>query len=279
MPTVHGAAELALTAQFYAAGRSRTSHGSAVLTLTADFSARGSAFSLVALTSGSLTLSPVTPPPDPIVVVKAMKANGALDSAYASLDLSDVQEVWATMALGLTSELISFYTADGEDRDTELIQMRSNPRSHELYLIDPEVQGGPWTGLTVPEFGTAPAPAEGWQLCEMHFDDGVLREVFIDGTQVWSVVPDPVGGINQFTIGVVSASPNDTPCVVYFANVKAGTTRGGSDLFADDFSSGNFSLWTSTFGDLSVVDNPFGPPAATFELTPRSPNTLTLVPA
>jgi hypothetical protein len=41
--------------------------------------------------------------------------------------------------------------------------------------------------------------------------------------------------------------------VYYFSNVKIGTTDGGTDVFADDFSSGDFSAWGTVHGSPTVV--------------------------
>jgi hypothetical protein len=42
----------------------------------------------------------------------------------------------------------------------------------------------------------------------------------------------------------------------YITNVKVGSTRGASDYFSDNFSSGDFSNWSSTAGIVGVVASP-----------------------
>lgn len=53
--------------------------------------------------------------------------------------------------------------------------------------------------------------------------------------------------------------------IYYIANLAVGTTPGGTDIFADNFSSGDLSSWTSTTGDVSVVGDPTAPAGPAIE--------------
>lgn len=42
----------------------------------------------------------------------------------------------------------------------------------------------------------------------------------------------------------------------FITNIKVGTTDGGTDIIADDFSSGDTSAWEGAFGTYEIVDTP-----------------------
>ncbi len=92
-----------------------------------------------------------------------------------------------------------------------------------------------------------------------------------------------------------AGASTDPDQIAYIDDVKVGTSRHGSDLFADDFSSGNLDAWTSTSGAVSVVNDPFAPTftgsftipivfglrtkGSSFSLFPATPSSLTLTPS
>lgn len=92
-----------------------------------------------------------------------------------------------------------------------------------------------------------------WFTVELHCESGVANTGYVNGIQVWTHDPTAPGDVAIVQIGVT----NNTPGPFYIDEVKVGTTRGASDLFSDDFASGDFSLWDSTSGSPSVVSDPY----------------------
>jgi hypothetical protein len=184
---------------------------------------------------------------------KVAKADGSADVASFTISFVSQPDVWATFNLGLTQPLIDFYTAASAGNFVQIVRLATDdPGDEDLYLEDPDI-GGIWFLET---FGSIPAPVEGWQLCEIHYD-GSVAEFYIDGTLVSTTAPFYTGDASVLEMGLVQSSPNDPSAVLYVDDVKVGTTRGATDVFSDDFESGDFSAWDTTFGDVSVVDDPF----------------------
>lgn len=102
-----------------------------------------------------------------------------------------------------------------------------------------------------------PVVPDVWHLVEFHYVDDGTGDVYVDGVLVSS--PGSLTGEHTLWFGqtVQNAYPGSPNSNVYVRDVKIGTTRGGTELFQDDFSSGNFSAWTSTTGDVSIIDDPF----------------------
>lgn len=97
---------------------------------------------------------------------------------------------------------------------------------------------------------------------EIHYVADTQVEFFIDGLLAWTFVPDQTGNATGLVVGQRDAVAGALGAIVYVDDVAVGTTQGASDIFADDFSSGDFSNWDSTVGDVSVVASP-PPPGAT----------------
>lgn len=76
----------------------------------------------------------------------------------------------------------------------------------------------------------------------------------LDGTTIFSFAQS----LSLASLAVGGQFANNVAGEVYYvAAVKVGTTDGGSDIFADDFSSGDLSAWDSTTGSASVVGDSF----------------------
>lgn len=117
------------------------------------------------------------------------------------------------------------------------------------------------------EWGPLPTPtplADTWFDLEFHVKNGnvgpSVSETWINGTLMgsndsgWGATlfyGINVGQKFGFTGGLGAGAK------VFIDDVKVGTTRGGSDIFADSFESNDFSAWTSTTGAVSVVDDPY----------------------
>jgi len=104
----------------------------------------------------------------------------------------------------------------------------------------------------------SPSPAaDTWHLIEIHVVPGdPLYEVYIDGALLFSVdsTRDP-SDAQSITCGLWNDVITATS-FAYIADVKAGTTRGASDLFAEDFSGGTLANFDGTTGVVSVVAAP-----------------------
>jgi len=99
--------------------------------------------------------------------------------------------------------------------------------------------------------------AETWHLIEIHVKPAdPLYEVYIDGALLFSAdsTRDPADA-NSVMVGLWNDVITPTS-FAYITDVKAGTTRGASDLFAEDFSGGTLVNFDGTYGTVSVVSSP-----------------------
>lgn len=94
--------------------------------------------------------------------------------------------------------------------------------------------------------------ASTWRTVELHCGASG-HEAYVDGVAVWSHDNVFVVPITAVRIGEI----NNTAGPFYVDEVKVGTTRGASDIFSDDFASGDFSLWSFTLGSPAVVSDPY----------------------
>ncbi len=94
-----------------------------------------------------------------------------------------------------------------------------------------------------------------WYVAELHRIAADLSELYVDGTLLFTgAAPNATQG--RFLRAGQDAGNGLTPALVYHSYVKAGTSRGAGDVFADDFVSGDFSAWTTVVGDVTLVDTP-----------------------
>jgi len=115
-----------------------------------------------------------------------------------------------------------------------------------------------WNALGVPAVAT-----DVFVTCELHHVSPTVSELIVDVTTATS--NSGLGGndTHYLRVGQI-ASPMSTPCLTYVASVAVGTTRGARDIFFDDFSSGDFSEWTSVVGDVTLV-SPSPPSSITYQ--------------
>lgn len=133
------------------------------------------------------------------------------------------------------------------------------PVDWDLFLLgDDGTNGFGWRDSY--ESGGTPT-GDAYHLIEHHYVAGGDIDVYIDGTLTLHI---PSGGfVDVFGLRLgqdlyaEGADPDPGPDPIYFRHPRIGTTRGGSDVFADDFSSGDLSAWDLTVGDVSVVDDPY----------------------
>lgn len=184
-------------------------------------------------------------------MTKILQTSG--DFAYVEKNLGSAHaDVWVTIRLYLDAASLALWeTIEGS---ANFIHLETNG-DNVFVSTDP----GWATGWAAP----AGAPVGGqWLTVELHHQSGTHSDLYVDGALVTSATP-PAGTTQTVDVGQYGTSGPTVPSLAYVDWVKVGTTRGGTDLFADDFESGNLSAWTSSNGDVSVIDDPFTPvPAA-----------------
>lgn len=217
-------------------------------------------FSLLPVSPSSLTLIP-----SGFFLANAMVCDGgdSGDPSYAEYDLGATEaELWLTAYVYLDSATLAAWI-DGTTT-SYLMRILTGPSGSSVDAA--YTQPLPWGTARA---GTGAIDAEGgvWALLELHRVAGGVTELYVDGVlAITGTDADAsVGGAVQFGL---TQSSGVAPSLVSVRDVKVGTTRGGSDVFADDFASGNLDAWTSTLGDPTVAQ----------VLVPR-PNVLTLTPA
>jgi hypothetical protein len=197
-------------------------------------------------------------PPTP---TKILKADGASAEASANKVFdSDQSEVWLTYDLYYSS--LSFVGWLGDEYGpafSDLVRADTHRMAYVWLMWDSGSSGLFYTlyleGTSQNESASG-ALADNWQTIEMHYSSGNQGHLYIDGSLLVTTGVGSSDLINSIKVGCIQGDllVNDQ---VYIRNVKVGTTRGASDLFADDFSSGDLSNWSSTSGSVSVVDDPF----------------------
>lgn len=181
---------------------------------------------------------------------KVLKADASAGDAYAAFVMSpDQSEVWVTFDLAVAAAALAFWSSNLSGAFAWLRLLSGSP------LAGPSLGGTSWVDQVSSDTGGSFPTANVYHTCELHYYASTAREFYVDGTLVYSSVPGSTLARTLF-IGQFTAT-NDPAAVAYIDNVKVGTTRGGTDIFADDFEGGDLSAWTTTTGDVSVVDDPF----------------------
>lgn len=195
-------------------------------------------------------------PTVPVLVLRA--ATPITVSGYLEKDLgSSFNEVWLTFGLAFDAAAIAIWSAPGNFSGFFGL----------LQDATPDFTAGVWygddsgTASWLEESGGAsatpvPVPST-WMLFELHYrNSDALIEFYINSNLVISDTSGTPGPIPTIIVGnalsVVSADS-----VAFLRDIKVGTTRGGTDILADDFSSGNFSAWTTVVDDCTLVADPF----------------------
>lgn len=190
---------------------------------------------------------------------KVMKANAAVDLAYAEFDFADTPEVWLTFGLAFDDAALAYWIANSSSNCFGTICNAFGAPDGNFKFTS----GVPEWTIVGSFTATSPTPtpvADTWVLIELHYAADGTIELYINGTLALSA-PSFHENVGMIRVGQDNGAAFDVAAISYARDVKAGTTRGGTDLFADDFSSGDFSAWSSTFGDVSIVDDPFLPPS------------------
>lgn len=197
---------------------------------------------------GETPVATPTPTPSNVLLVSA-----EVSDSYVQKDFGENPEVWLTFDLGITADMITFWN-ETDGASGVFANMIHVEGSYGFYFLG----GADQVWNTFYNSGGTPVPAIGWQTCEWHYVAPSTLELYVGGSLA---VPNVLGPEGDNAIGVQIGqqitTTLDPRCIAYVRNVKIGTTRGASDIFADDFSSGNLSAWSSIVGDCSIVPDPF----------------------
>ncbi len=190
--------------------------------------------------------------------VLVMKSNHAAGDAYVTKDWgSDESEVWVTFGAAFDSAALTFFNSDYSGDLAEILDGSNVTNTYFYEFPDPPNYwwvGGFNTGGD--ETGTAVPDADAWHTYELHFTVNGDVELYIDTALVAGATDTGSSDARKLRLGL-RLTTNDADAVCYYKAVKIGTTRGASDLFADDFSSNDLSNWGSTTGDCTVITDPF----------------------
>ncbi len=195
-----------------------------------------------------------TGPPPSTKVLKA-DASSTVDD-WVEIDLgSNQSEVWVTLTLRMTAAALAFWvTETATPQFSSLFQAgHADMSDWVLANIPPGMDwyNGSGTG------GSIAAASDVWLLLEEHYTNGGATQLYVEGTLGPDFTDATNTDIRFVRIGQFNGNDPDVSAIVYIDNVKIGTTRGASNLFADDFEDGTLDAWTTTSGDVSVIDNPF----------------------
>ena len=192
------------------------------------------------------------------------KADGSAADAYLQKGFSqDYTEVWVTFDVGFTAAALTAWNASGSGDFTKLQDLGGTHTVAGVYEIDTVPGFHTWFlhgGSSSNQSTAAPFPLPStWQTCEMHIHVAATTTVnfFVSGSLVCAFTDASAYNVRNIRLGLYGTVVHTTDTVAYFRNLKVGTTRGGTDVFADPLNDGTFALWDSVNGTCSVVTNPF----------------------
>ncbi len=186
--------------------------------------------------------------------------NGYAD-AWVERDLGALHsELWITFDILMTAAQLAWWQA-ASDGSPYLVGLSTDGGTaatiSDIVAVAFIDDGGGWKT----SYGNGGTPvADVWVTVEYHYKDNVAQQIYADSVIQFDGVDGGDGSYQFLRLGqdlfnaVVDPDPGPDP--LYYRNVKVGTTRGASDIFADDFSSGDLSAWTTTVGDATVVPTP-----------------------
>jgi hypothetical protein len=190
-----------------------------------------------------------------------LKADASVDNAFIYKDLGSANdEVWLTFDLAYAQAALDFWqlqpfgsavigslmSADGLGGDIEAPFVQYN--TPDFVFADGGIGG---------EQGGTPAVAETWQTLELHYKRAdAVNELYVNGVLAYTHThsPDSALDIRNILLGQYFAY-GDVAEVVYIKNVKCGSSRGGTQFFAENFDS-DLSAWDVT-GDCTIVADPY----------------------
>ncbi len=176
------------------------------------------------------------------------KSDAATDDAWIEVDLgSDQSDVWLTYEIKFAADALAFWQTMGNYSGNFHVVL-ANDDADQLHYLSINSDG--WVGYN----GGLEVPvADVWATIEAHRSTLGVGDTYLDGV-LFDTGPDIDSNDARFVRLGQSGALTDAASVCYFRNIKVGTTRGGTDIFADDFSDGTFDAWTTTFGDVSLIE-------------------------
>ena len=200
-------------------------------------------------------------------MARSLRCDTSADDAYVQFDFAaDESEVWVTLT-DCTWDVAAEAVWESEEFSGDFGLIRAHT---DTMGVDTNAQGASlgvdgatnkwYQDRSASHFGPA-AIADTLYLVELHYDRGVVTEIYIDSTVIdpAAVDGDAIRDAFWVRVGASNGAPNDADAIVLIGDVKIGTTRGGAELFSDDFEDGTLDAWSSTFGDVSVVGEGDGP--------------------
>lgn len=180
------------------------------------------------------------------------------NEAYLRKDFAEVSSFWVQSEIAFDAASLNTFLTNGGCGSADLITCRDDINDTLEFFV--YLDSGHYWFLRCGNEVTAdlPVPVDSvWKLYELHYVQGGVCSFYIDGSLV-ATVSDSVGGPPAgIQIGQFRACNDPLDDIVYYRNIKVGTTRGGTQIFADDFSTSDFSLWDSVVNDCTLVSNPF----------------------
>lgn len=208
-------------------------------------------------------------PVDSLYLMKV--TNPDFDNSYVSKDPDPggpgVSEVWVSFGTRFPLSTVNLWRDQGDGWSGAFIRIFSSTLGNsiaEMWIhidlthlaLTPN-----WylysNGQEVFSSGPPPPVPDTWNNCEMHIAVTTQTDVelYAQGVLVASVSSgntDLIGRIESMGQNFSSIDGGE----VYFRNVKMGSTRGGYDIFEDNFKTGDFSAWDFANGDCTTVLDP-----------------------
>ncbi len=195
-------------------------------------------------------------------ILSCMKADASSADAYARLliPFGGYDELWLTYDLAFSDAALAFWQDtvhysgqlatffDNTPTATQSMNMGAPPDVWEIF------------GYTSGDSSTPSPLTQRWHHIEFHVNQGGTAHLYVDGV---TAISGAMGFGVQFYYLQIGSWDNaagfnvGADSIAYFANVKVGTTRGGAEVFSDDFLTNDLSAWTTTSGSVSVVANPY----------------------
>lgn len=200
-----------------------------------------------------------------------LKSDASAADAYLEKDLgAGAGGVWVEFQLGYPAETLTDWLAD--------ISFTPNWIMHGLDTTnhcsfpgtgwmngyyDPD-NGNAWTWQTnasacgSDDTAVGSIAAATWVTVELHIKGANSTvDLYINSTLVASstVSIADTSTTRKLRLGQEGNTPGATN-IVYYKNLKIGTSQHGSDLFTDDFS-GDLLNWDTTSGNCTVINDPF----------------------
>ncbi len=194
-------------------------------------------------------------------MTEVLKADCHTADAYVSKTVTLPSAWWIQADIGAGSAGLAALVAATDNHSADLINIVVSPTNEGFYLGDKLTTASlasPTSVSTELYTGTPVAntfPADAMNRVILHYD-GTTMFVTVGGRTLFSYAVTIASGSHAVRFGGINALHVASE-FYYVTNVKIGTSEGGTDIFHDDFASGNTSAWTTTTGSATVIADPF----------------------